>query len=198
MFENKRIKIVLCLLIFVFFILISSSSVFASTFITVDDNTIEIPDYITEKYSHYFVAKRKETKDGYAFFVGNSPFVFTTEGDKLYLNTTNFSAIGFSEFDKINFAHFDTLSDISKYEIDKFMKFDSMEIKYSNADIVKDNEKVFPEAPLGTIATEITSVDFSMVLQEVLGLLPMILVILIGLIALMKAIKLLYSIFQNA
>ncbi len=197
MFENKRIRIVFCLLIFLFFILISSSSVFASTFIIVDDNTIEIPDYITEKYSHYFVAKRKD-ENNYAFFVGNSPFIFATENEKLYVNTTNFGAIGFSEFDKINFAYFKSLSSTSKYEIDKFMKFDTMEIKYSNADIVKDNEKVFPQAPLGTIATEITSVDFSMVLQEVLGLLPMILVILIGLIALMKAIKLLYSIFQNA
>lgn len=59
---------------------------------------------------------------------------------------------------------------------------------------------VFPQAPQegATIAGLMTSIDFSMVLAEVLKMLPTILIVLIGLIALMKAIKLLYSIFRNA
>lgn len=83
-----------------------------------------------------------------------------------------------------------------------FSSYAKAYMMYSSVDIVLDdtNETVFQVAPAvtGQIATKITSVDFSMVLLEVLGLLPMILVIVIGLIALMKAIKLLFSIFQNA
>ena len=62
-----------------------------------------------------------------------------------------------------------------------------------------DGNVVFQGAPQeGAIATIAKSIDFSGVLAEVLKMLPTILIVLIGLIALMKAIKLLYSTFRSA
>lgn len=80
----------------------------------------------------------------------------------------------------------------------------SMNRKYtciSNHDVVdKDTGKtVFQKAKEPTQLTIIAkSMDFLAVIKEILGILPMILVVLIGLLALMKAIKEIFRMLQKA
>lgn len=80
----------------------------------------------------------------------------------------------------------------------------SMNRKYtciSNHDVVdKDTGKtVFQKAKEPTQLTIIAkSMDFLAVIKEILGILPMILVVLIGLLALMKAIREIFRMLQKA
>lgn len=80
----------------------------------------------------------------------------------------------------------------------------SMNCKYtciSNHDVVdKDTGKtVFQKAKEPTQLTIIAkSMDFLAVIKEILGILPMILVVLIGLLALMKAIREIFRMLQKA
>lgn len=96
----------------------------------------------------------------------------------------------------------DSFTRCSTYSSSNLPVIDNCIFTYANYDVLNrdSNDVVFPQAPQegATIAGLMTSIDFSMVLAEVLKMLPTILIVLIGLIALMKAIKLLYSIFRNA
>lgn len=78
------------------------------------------------------------------------------------------------------------------------------EVCYANYDVhdIYTGNLLFQGAPqeealAGAVTSAVKLIDFSTVLQEVLEMLPIILLILIGLIALMKAINLLFSIFRN-
>lgn len=81
----------------------------------------------------------------------------------------------------------------------------SYKIIYSNEDIIYNNPENNEEKTLFQKAKEPTqltiiakSMDFLAVIREILGILPMILVVLIGLLALMKAIKEIFRMLQKA
>ena len=81
----------------------------------------------------------------------------------------------------------------------------SYKIIYSNEDIIYNNPEnneektLFQKAKEPTQLTTIAkSMDFLAVIKEILGILPMILVVLIGLLALMKAIREIFRMLQKA
>lgn len=101
---------------------------------------------------------------------------------------------------------------INTYPIDKFLRSSwdcisgsstsdgLVNVVYSNYNIKnKDGNVVFQAAPQeGELTTIAKSIDFSTVLAEILGILPMTLLVLIGILSLMKAIKLLLQTLRKA
>lgn len=77
--------------------------------------------------------------------------------------------------------------------------YTSHSVRSLNEDGTMGNEEVFQAAPQeGELAKVTKSIDFLEVLQEILGILPIILLIVIGLLALRKAIQVILSLLRQA
>lgn len=224
---NIFFKILPCLLIVMFLAMVLSSSVFASDEIEFYDDvskeyiTMVYPTCF-DGYKYYLVfTKKLETGQiYYSFFFADSPFCYNYNSNKIYCvngGTYYYKFLYTSDSDGHKPI---TLFDFSGYSIDYFKVYSNpynsfgslvgASIQSCNYPVVymDDNynvtdEVVFQGAPQETmnpveLTTIAKSIDFSAVVMEVLGILPILLVIVIGLLALRKAIQLLFQMLQKA
>ena len=158
------------------------------------DNSLNIKIYYlteTEKDKLIYgdVKNVNGTLLGKGFIFGGSTFY-------RFFNTTLISVNNFSV------PSIETSKSNSFYSSDDNFYTETVKL-YSNFDIKdKDGNVVFYPAPLVGEQIEIlptitTSMDFSMVQKEILEILPVILIMLIGLLALRKAIQLLFQMLHR-
>ena len=224
--EKKKLCIKMFIIFASFFVLfiLSNSNVFAAendyTFHDPyfdKDITIKNFEPISEDYKYYFVlCLDRGSGSGYSKNVdynivfGTAPFVyheesnvdgnvgvFSTEGSSYSYSLQNYNTAFKSSYN---------LKDLSHSSPGNFLSSFSFRLKFvhtciTNYDIVsKDTGKtVFQKAKEPTQLTIIAkSMDFLAVIKEILGILPMILVVLIGLLSLRKAIQLMLKMLHQA
>ena len=128
--------------------------------------------YISSSGNNYFLG----TLDGSAFY--RYYIVKDSNSDNYIYNLSNFTANGSSTFSTLNSG--------SSFSINNI---------YSNADIYDSSsgENVLFQAPPhqveGIIAEQTQGVQMDKTLQEILGILPVVLVVIVGLIAIRKGIQ---------
>lgn len=149
--------------------------------------------YITN--DELIVTNRGNNQLNISFKDGESHYFYTYFGNGSYSynfnNNNNYTcSINSSSFQSANTTIDNDLVACS-YTNNKYSIFSNVDLKD------RSGETVFYQAPLEeeqtseTLNTIITSMDFSTVLMEILGILPIVLVVVIGLLALRKAIQLL-------
>lgn len=199
---KNKFLITFSLIILILFIFCTSCF---ATDVDLNGGTYTLNDEIAE---FKYILTMYSTSSRYAWIiVSNSEFIFTnpttrSDGKTCY----HVQTIDNSPF-YYKMIYYESLSNIPNYGLSSFTKVsESLSsnqtciefITYSSFDLKNtDGNVLFQGAPqpegqtMSTIATKITSVDFSMVMSEVLTILPIVLLIVIGLLALRKAIQLL-------
>lgn len=207
-------KVLPCILITMFVFMCFSSNVFATStgsFTNSDGITVNYTTNDVFDTEYYFMA--------YAYITGGVTFVYYYISyvpfilDGYYL--TYAGAHGYDHFSPYSYdvtVDWSSLS-IENYSLSatphkwKIPDCTSGRLVYSNHDITDSSGNVvFQVAPqeetqeeLETMLTStMKSVDFSQVMTELLGILPIVLLTLILLIALMKAIRLLFRVLRQA
>lgn len=205
--EGILFKILPCLLIAMYVIMCLYGSTVCATDIVVDDNSYTLSTEISKKKYIVIYQKILYGTNYINIIASNDEFHYQSNfafGDGAIISNTD------TKFKYLYVFSNDDLykiSDISYYRDTSTVygaPFDNLEqITYCNFDL-KDNDGnvVFQGASqeLATtmISTQITSVDFSQVLAEVLQILLIALPVVILVIALTKAISLLFQVLRNA
>jgi len=204
--KNILFKILPCMLIAMFLIMCFSGSCFAGE-IVVEDVTYSTNDFI-DSFANKIIIK--DTSRGGVFYCSlltnsrviydsSSKTLLTADGSAFY----DFVNIGSnSSLSKVllNCSDGDFRHEISSFKTE-FYTYDLSKFVYSCPLYDFDGNVVFQVAPQEEepiLTQTITSVDFSEVLAEVLAILPILLVVVIGLLALRKAIKLLLQTLHQA
>ena len=186
-----------------------------------DDITIVVPDDVfasmtKDKPYFYIYDNSSNGYFVYNFVCSSNPFgaVATGNEDNPYLLYVNGSLLSRSlYFDKNNSKYYyNSAYTVSPYtkETTTYTVVNGMGLQksvYYSYDIFKydvdnnklTNETVFRKAKEPTqLITIAQSMDFLAVIKEILGILPMILVVLIGLLSLRKAIQLMLKMLHQA
>lgn len=196
----KNRKILFTVLFVLLFILISCSRCFAST---IPDNMQQFGDENTyflvfkdkdEKVFLVSFAEQANSNDGSWFWgTGDCIRIYEYVNNAWELKLDNKSETSYSYFETGPYRRYLTVSNYGR----------SVEIVGSNYDVVKtdDNSQIFfPKTPLenGIVAQAVEQVEMSQVQAEILGILPMTLVVLVSLVGLRKALKMLETFLHRS
>lgn len=215
-YKNTNIlyKILPCILIAIFLIMILSSSSFASSEMKIDNMTFIIPDEMSSyEYKLIFYTYGKQENGQYyftkVFLYSDSPISIIDNpyaSDMKYCISESNNFFGYSS----NGSTWSDLSSINTIDLSvlDFKQSDRFTLKisgynisfvYSSHDIKdSDGNVVFQAAPQeGELAPTIKSINFLEVVKEVLAILPIILLTVIGLLALRKAIRLILKMLHQ-
>lgn len=212
--KNILFKILSCLLISVFLILTLSSSCFAGSSVSITMNNgdvYELPNFsdLMDGYDSYIIV------DGSNNNVGRRTMLIFYNKDSytpvLRLVDGSYSLVKYKAGnvgDSRSMVKYDyyylttslvwqrvTTSDASGYY------FDGGIVTYYSSESIYDldGNLVFQVAPQeGELITIVNSIDFLEVMAEVLVILPILLVVVIGLLALRKGIRLLFQMLRKA
>lgn len=194
-------KLLPCLLaVMVAFMTLYGSKVYAVTIL--DNNTeIELPDFPSdyEDFSYYFLSK-DNNNNSYTLYVGDSPFLYCTiEGSNYVLTSIKYYTYHLSnnewtlDFKHLNSSSRDTIPDNDTYSC-----------LFTSHDILDSEGNVVFQAPTqevgsqGIIAEQTQGVQMDKTLQEILGILPVVLVVIVGLIAIRKGIVMIKTFLKKS
>lgn len=226
---NILFKILPCILIATFLLMVITTSCFASSTskeITSPDGqvgTITNSDVLA--YDNIFILKATKFADVYLCNGGYFCIKIAVDGISGYrlrcLNSENeevpFKSIHIGSSSNLSFdmiierLNNVTTSDFGNHSgglsisasnsngwINSLL-YTSHSVRSLNEDNTMGNEEVFQPAPQeGELVKATKSIDFLEVLQEILGILPIILLIVIGLLGLRKAINLIFQMLRKA
>lgn len=206
--EGLLFKILPCLLITMYALMCLFGSTVCAVDVTVDDDTYILPNEINTK-KYILIYNRKISGTNYVTVIASDD-EFHYQANYAY----NQGAIISNNDNKFKYLYIFNNNDLYKISDISFYSDSSClngafsdyldTIAFCNFDLKNvDGDVVFPKASQELakktiLTTQITSVDFSQVLQEVLQILLIVLPVAILLIALMKAIKLLFQVLRNA
>ena len=206
-------KFLPCMLIaMVFVMFIYGSNVYASVDFSVDDIDYTYPDPPIDSSEYPYTLYYKTTDPTcFRIFYSSTPFYFKTGVSTLYTDrVTLMNDYCHYIIYKPSTNSYKYVEAVSNY---KFKNYDNQDILnnefqssygFSQNEFYNDKgELVFQLASqelakTTMISTQMTSVDFSLVLKEVLEMLLIVLPVVILVIALMKAIKLLFQVLRKA
>lgn len=206
--KNKKILIIALFLIF--FCLLGYSKCFAYD-LKGNNCTLNIPDELYQKiisndyykqYSCIFVMRSLSCYD-VIYIKSKDGLYFYIEGNSVSSSTT---------FDGVSVSY--NLSDLSVRGGDTFTNFTMGGWTYSgslyngtynfylrNLDLYADKNKencLFHTAPQGIVAQQVEQVKMSQVQAEILGILPLTLVVVVSLVGLRKGLKMLETFLRQS
>lgn len=190
MLKNKKLFFILLItLILLFF---SVSSCFA------DNSPIPLPNeyeyYVVWYVDNTYYAMTSQNKATYQDYDGNENFWL--DGDKKFYIYNGSSWLE----DSIPNSYYGSNYVVFQYRQNYGLTFAST-IYASNHDIVftADPGKVFfHKAPVGVLAQKLEGVEMSQVMKEILGVLPLIIVVVVSLVGLRKAFQMLSTLLRKA
>lgn len=166
-----------------------------------DSETIELPEIndIVKDYNYYFIMyNQKFSPFCYYLYLSNTPFYVSselTESNEHYTfrwvrNNGSYSSYSFNPSSDTDWVFANT----SSYNpVDSFSS-KYQPLLYNNYDILDEESNVVFQAPTqevgtqGIIAEQTQGVQMDKTLQEILGILPVVLVVIVALIAIRKGI----------
>lgn len=189
--------------------------------ITINDVTYKMPEWFFTKEYRFISLTRSGAGDKYGKYAhsyvlacSDTPFFITTSDSKYYLKSSNMLCYKY-EFTTNN--ELDIEDDFS-YEVSNELFLTSCRltcldekvnaamlsaVSYTNYDILNENnEVVFQQPPQvmeqeTTLAPIVEGVEAKKTLAEVVGILPVVLVVIVGLLAMRKAIRFLMRILKQ-
>ena len=195
---------------------------------TYDNNnyTVAIPSGLQDYKYHFCLLQDWGTSYDLYMFGADSPFIFTQASNREYVYIASKDKSSFKDYrtksskktikECVNsfidnsFEQYIDMTFVDGNGVPSqglFIQYNSGSYKiiYSNEDIIYNNPEnneektLFQKAKEPTQLTTIAkSMDFLAVIKEILGILPMILVVLIGLLSLRKAIQLMLKMLHQA
>lgn len=189
-------KLLPCLIIIMFAIMcLYGSSVYASYSFDFDNTSVTIPDEFINKYPYFLICTfSSSSSDNCRIYVSSSPIIFSREsgrynyvfGDGLFWRSCNSSTIQ----NTLNTFSGELSSTSTRSEFEST----TLDFLFANHDIYNNGypepQLVF-QAPSQTqtiVASQVGEVEMNKILQEILGILPVVIVVLVGLIAIRKGI----------
>lgn len=194
--ENKKIYFIF-LLVLMFLLLICTSCFASTTYTDVNGIVHTLPDLPDDVGSNPYLVSRCEKYNNYALL-----YTKDTNFSKFVYDTSNNSFAPCDSSGKqceyIYLAETDSLDNPTKWNIrgswGLLQPASSHYIIYSNHDIYNtDGTIFFHPAPQGIVAQQVEEVEMSQALQEILGILPLILVVVVSLVGLRKALQMLFN-----
>ena len=211
-------KLIPCFIITLFaFMCLYGSSVYATTQIvdSNSNNTIITNENFDNEYPYSFLVAiiinngftNHQNQYKYRLFYSKSPFIITTTNDGIigFKNSDNsrfysFTTQTYDTNTTLNSQNFNT--DFHDYETSTAAPNGINNILYSNSDIYDTSNNVVFQAPPQVqptiVASQVEEVEMNKTLQEILGILPVVIVVLVGLIAIRKAIQFLMTRMKKA
>ena len=200
-------KLIPCLLIIMFAVMcLYGSKVYASnTFVSVEGNTFVLPDFPTDFEYNYYIAFKKTSNNVEYYYLAllndyedNTNYVqISSDGSLRFLSSNNNKMYRCKTTDS-SFSFYEVLS--SKYGSYCGYSFDELISTQVNIYSAVDYSLVF-QAPSQTqtiVASQVGEVEMNKTLQEILGILPVVIVVLVGLIAIRKGILFLMARMKKA
>ena len=188
----KKVFLIYLLPIVFMFVLFSNSKCFAS--IVIDENTV-YPD-VPSQYSdmNFVILVSGDNKNLLLFddLKGN-PFI---EGNNIRFKNSK-DEYGTMHWFMMSGDHTDNWSFMSDTTF--LGSISSSKFLYSTVNIMEssDSDKVFFKPPQ-TLAPVVATIKMKTVLQEILGILPIMIIVLVGLIGLRKGLALLFLILRQS
>lgn len=198
------VKFFACLFIVIFLVFtFIGSKVFASSNIVINDKNILLNDELSQFPYYIFVFKDGE----FSFFASNGEFIFdnglkTFNGQSLdfyYSSSLPFNENGFNSFSKYS------INDLSKYNTVIFSssQFGSngINIKYSSFDLKDNSGNVVFQAPpqeKDKVLAPIVEGEEMKPLQEILQILPIVMIVVVGYLALRKGLATLFRFLRTS
>lgn len=142
--------------------------------------------------SYFCVTAADENYSYVTVLVSSSPMVFTLDGDYLVVSSDNFCRTVSYELLSSGYYYARSYNISSLSPSDVFLA--------ANQNVVDSvSGKVFMTPPLtGILAPIVEEVETEKVLEEILGVLPIVLVIIVGLIGLRKALRMLSTLLRRS
>ncbi|MGN1327824.1 MAG: hypothetical protein ACI4VQ_07110 [Clostridia bacterium] len=197
MFKNKKFLIIFFLTAFI--LIFSFSSCFAvavtssnaqTIYNQVEDycttNNITIYDYIITSDGYVYVA----TRENYSMYVNH-----LWDGD--FINCTGCTIFYFGTEDSFNVA----VSSTNGSNYTEVTESEGKYITYSSYDVLdSDGVLFFLQTPLrmGVLAPIVEKVEMIPVMKEIVGVLPLIIVVVVSLVGLRKALRMLSTLLRKA
>lgn len=196
----KNRKILFTVLFVLLFILINCSRCFAST---IPENMEEFGDH----NPYLVVFKDKDEKVFLVSFLeqattdDGSWFSNTGEHIRVYEYVNSKWVLKIDDVTEMTYSYFKTGPYCRYLLISQYGS--SIEVVGSNYDILRSDDKsqiFFPKTPLenGIVAQAVEQVEMSHVQAEILGILPMTLVVLVSLVGLRKGLKMLETFLRQS
>lgn len=209
------IKLFIIFLIFNIFIFIIANSCLAVSKISFEYDGQSLSaslDSSLSDFNYVFIDVSKSMYNTYSYnicFSTSEPVFYYSSSNRLSVKPSSdtlymLSFLGLSDLDSVSSSISSIKSDdLESHDISGSSFSSASTFVFSTFDIKDtDGNLVFQAAPQEgeqtMILTKITSVDFSQVMMEVLAMLPILLVVLIGLLALRKAIQLLLKTLRQS
>lgn len=199
---NKKIIFIILFAILLF--LLGCSSVFASTSLKDPDGTTYIlPDLPAEFEGYNYFITKCERYNTYALFCVKDDAFDKFIYDKIS-NSLNAVDVSGNQCSDIYLAETGTLENPVSWTIKKWgalQPANNHQIIYSNFDIYNSDGTVFFQpAPLtqGIVAQQVEQIKMTQILQEIITLLPLILVVMVSLVGLRKGLKMLETFLHQS
>lgn len=203
-------KILPCIFLVIFIGMICCSSCFASFDITYEDINISVPDLPfsledTSKNVFMYVTYSTDAyADGTPYY--QSLYLCVTDADDFYYN--NFKCARYFSTGNFNGKLSNSLaseewSAVSNGEYSA-LKNSNYLLIFSNCDVLdEDGSVVFQKSPQekpleGVIAKQIQPKEMNKTLQEIVGILPIVMIVVVSYLALRKALKMLSTLLKQS
>ena len=208
-------KLIPCLIITMFaFMCLYGSSVYA-TDITINDTIVNIDNRFSDYKNMVILLGHMGNNSYYYLYCTNEDIVYKeySNGYKALVNSLDNSGIwdrwitSSSDISSLSSLDFSSSSSNKTCTFGSGSIFSVNSIKFSKLDIINanDNSLLFQGAPQEQQTTQGTTILVPIVeqqemkpLQEILGILPVVIVVLVGLIAIRKAIQFLMARMKKA
>lgn len=201
-------KILPCIFLVIFIGMICCSGCFASFVVTYEDINISIPDLpfsLEDTTQNVFLYVTYRT-DAYS---ESSPYYGTPYYQTLYLITTDASDFYYNNFNCTLYTYSKGFNGKLSNSLDSgewssgvtgsysaLKNRTNMSLIFSTCDVLdKDGSVVFQATPQveGIIAKQIQPEEMNKTLQEIVGILPIVMIVVVSYLALRKALKMLSS-----
>ena len=194
--KNKVVYIVLFILLLMILFSVQTFAVIEPNSFIYEDNVYTIPDETCQNYSYYLLYKINSSDAyPYRFFVSETPIIYDIDNGIIKGKSIVFST-GRTIEDAVS-ATFNYIENENAFVSGGGL--DTNILLYSNADILNGSGEVVFQRPLVTaLAPIVKEVETEKTLEEVVLILPIILLTLVGLIGLRKALRMLSTVLRQS
>ena len=194
--KNKFVYIVLFILLFMILFSIKIFAVINPNSFVYENNVYTIPEETCKNYSYYLLYRMNSSDYyPYRFFVSETPIIYDIESGIIKGKSIVFSS-GRTIEDAVSHT-FDYVENENAYISSSSLGNNIL--LFSNADILDANGEVVFQHPLVTnLAPIVKGVETEKALEEVVLILPIILLIIVGLIGLRKGLRMLSTVLRQS
>ena len=194
---KKKFLFIIFIILFMFMTL--SSQCFAeikpNSFVY-NGTVYTIPEDTCQNYSYFMIYYNEGSFNCYRFFVSDSPIILDYENGKILGQDITFtlgSTITETISKPITREKTGEQNSVSAGGMEEYV------FLYSNVDLLDSNgDLVFQEPPQSSLAPIVEGVETEKTLEEVVLILPIILLTLVGLIGLRKALRMLSMVLRQS